>query len=393
MRSMMQRLWHNKRGQALPLVVLMLPVLVGVAGLSVTVGTVYTAQAKLQNSVDAAALAGAQEMAKQTAVSPANQASLITANDPGASHVTITTVQSPVGPAVLASAEVTVPGSFAALFGHKSFTIRTHAEAVYGAGQAFNFAVFQGDSNPSGQELVLNGNDKVAGEDGVAASVHSNNDLLINGHVSVTGSCGGNPAVTLNGDTSCAEGTINNAPEIPMPNWTPAQTAPQDATTVGSASDPSGLTVSGGDSLNGNYIIYGNLVINGNAQVNGHFVVIGGNIVINGDATMTGSLVDYGGSITLNGNVSQTSTNGLAIAAFSSNGQPTSGTAGSITLNGNVTVNSILYAPDNNITLNGRVSVNGAVVGYHDTLNGNIKVNYSGTEVEAAPVQQVALIQ
>ncbi len=393
MRSVIQRFWHNRRGQALPLLVLMLPLVVGVAGLSVTVGTVYTAQAKLQNAVDAAALAGAQEMAQQTATSPANQSSIITGNDPIAANPSVSITTSSVGPAVLATAQVMVPGTFAALFGHQTFTVRARAEAVYGAGQAFNYAVFQGDPNPADQELVLNGNDKVTGDNGVAASVHSNNDLLLNGHVGVSGSCGGNPSVTLNGNSSCDGGLINNAPEIPMPDWTPSQTESSNATVVGSASNPTGFTVSGDGTASGNYLIYGNLTINGNSQVNGHFVVIDGNIVINGDATVTGSLVDYGGSITLNGNVTQTSGTGLAIAAFSANGRPTSGTAGSITLNGHVTVNSLLYAPDNNITLNGDIRVNGAVVGYHDTLNGNVGVTYSGSEVAAAPVQQVALIQ
>lgn len=393
MRAAIQRLWNNRRGQALPLVVLMLPLVVGVAGLSVTVGTVYTAQAKLQNAVDAAALAGAQEMAQKTASSPANQTAIITGNDPIAANTSVSITTSSVGPAVLATAQVTVPGTFAALFGKKTFTVRARAEAVYGAGQAFNYAVFQGDPHPADPELVLNGNDQVTGQNGDAASVHSNNDLLLNGHVHVSGSCGGDPAVTVNGDTSCDGGLINNAPEIAMPDWTPSQTESSNATVVGSASNPIGYTVTGDGTASGNYIIYGNLTISGNSQVNGHFVVIDGNIVINGDATVTGSLVDYGGSITLNGNVNQTSDAGLAIAAFSANGQPTTGTAGSITVNGNVTVNSLLYAPDNNITLNGNVSVNGAVVGYHDTLNGNVGITYSGTEVAASPVQQVALIQ
>lgn len=48
------------RGQAVIMMAIMLPVLVGFAGLVVDVGTLYVMKARLQNTVDAAALAGAQ---------------------------------------------------------------------------------------------------------------------------------------------------------------------------------------------------------------------------------------------------------------------------------------------------------------------------------------------
>lgn len=391
MTNPLRRLWHRgmrRQGQALPLVALALPVIVGMAGLSVTVGSVYVAQAKLQSAVDAAALAGAREMTSNDPSAPADQVNLITANDPAATHAAIGVTSTPM-PAVAAVANATVPGSFASLFGLKSFTLHARALASYGAGQAFNYAVFQGDPHSADPELVLNGDTHVAG------SVHSNNDLLLNGHVNATGSCGGDPHVTLNGSTSCSAEIIQPAPQVPMPVWTPQEVQPANAQTIGSPSNPVGMTITGNSSVSGNYIVYGNLTIGGGATVNGHFLVESGSVTVNGNAAITGSLTVFGGGIVLNGNVSQSGGGALALAAFSTNGHASAsgGQDGSIVLNGAVTVNSLLYAPDSAITLNGDVTVNGAVVGYTDVLNGNVGVNYSASQVNAAPVQQVALIR
>lgn len=80
--------WSHKHGQVLPLVAIALPVLVGMTGVSLTVGTLYFAQAKLQNAVDAAALAGAQEMTTADATAPGDQARLITQDDAAATNPT-----------------------------------------------------------------------------------------------------------------------------------------------------------------------------------------------------------------------------------------------------------------------------------------------------------------
>lgn len=140
-------LWIKKRrGQVLPLITVALPLMIGLAGLSLTVGTVYFEQEKLQNAVDAAALAGAQEMNTADPSAPGDQASLVTQDDARATHVVVK-IQTTPPHTVRAQAQAQVPGTFAALFGIKTFTVTVTVQAVasYGAGQPFDYAVFQGD--------------------------------------------------------------------------------------------------------------------------------------------------------------------------------------------------------------------------------------------------------
>ncbi len=399
--------WQRQQGQALVMVALSLPVLLGMGGVGLTVGTIYFAQAKLQNAVDAAALAGAKALSADNPDAPANESSYITANDPQATNVAISALPSttPDAPTIVqASATANVPGTFASLFGHPSFSVQAQAEAVASPGEPFNFAVFQGDPNTSNQELLLNGNVSITSSSSTAAaSVHSNNNLELNGNVSVDGTCGGDPTVSLVGNPSCVAGTIAPAPQIPMPQWTVSQAIPSNPTTVGSLTDPTGMTISGNTTTEGDYIVYGDLIINGNATVSGNYVVEDGNIIINGNAAVSGSLVTFGGGIYLAGNVTQSNGGTLALAAFTSNDELSNDALqpapndppnpGSIVLNGNITVNSALYAPDSYIDLNGNVTVNGAVVGYLVNLNGNVSVSYSPEVIGAIPVQQVTLIQ
>ncbi len=391
-------------GQSLVLVALMLPLLMGMAGLGVTVGTVYYGQAQLQNAVDAAAVAGAKALSTAgDPNAPQDQTPIVSENDARAHNVSV--VQSSTNPnLVIASAAATLPGTFAALAGHNTFTVQAQAEALVSPGQPFDYTVFQGDPNQSDPALLLNGNSSVSSSTGGdTADIHSNNDLKLNGNIAVAGSCGGDPAVIQVGNTSCAGGVIQPAPQIAMPQWTPSEASPANATVLGSPQNLVGMTVQGDTSTSGNYIVYGNMIIDGNSTVSGHYLVEDGNIIIEGNANITGSLVTFGGGISLNGNVSQSSGGALALAAFTSNGQiasdatnPSPGnspTPGSIDLNGNISVNSILYAPDSYIDLNGNVSVNGGVVGYMDVLSGNVAITGNHSDLSAIPVQQVSLIQ
>ena len=138
-------------GQVLPLIAIALPLFI--AGLALTLSTVYFGQAKPQNAVDAAALAGAQEMNSSDLNAPGDQASLVTQDDPAATHIVLTTLTNP-SQTVMASAQAQVPGTFAALFGIHHFTVKALARASYGTGAYFNYAVFQGDPQTGNPELA-----------------------------------------------------------------------------------------------------------------------------------------------------------------------------------------------------------------------------------------------
>ena len=164
--------WGRKaqRGQSLLVVALMLPVLLGMAAVGVTVGSVYFAKTQLQNAVDAAALAGAHQQAAHPSASLSSQAALITADDP---HSTSGTVANVPGQPMLvrATAYESVPAGLAGLFGIRQFTVGATAVACHGPGPAFDWAIFQG--SPS-QTLTFK-----YGSNTVNGGVHSNQNTVV----------------------------------------------------------------------------------------------------------------------------------------------------------------------------------------------------------------------
>lgn len=385
---MLHSWWQKKDGQTLVLMLAALGVIITMVAASLTVGTLYIAKTRLQNAVDAAALAGAQVAAAagQSSLAP-GEAQLIPQEVPGAvGQLSL----EPEQRLVAANARVTVPSTFAAVLGISHFTVRSTALASYGPGAPFNYAVFQGDPHASDPSLTINGHDTIIG------SVHSNNNLDMTGNLNISGSCGGAPTVTSTGNGACDGGFIQNAPQVPMPQWTPKQATPNNARTYGSPSNPTGLTLTAQNDNSGNAIIYGNLVVTGGATISGNYLVYG-NVTLDGHGGVSGaggSITAYNGSITLNGDVSSSASTsaGIALATLSTTGHADSA-LDSITINGNGKVTGTLYAPNGQIRVNGNVKIKGQVVGYRVIINGDSEVNYSNATLAAIPVHQPILIQ
>lgn len=365
-----------KSGQVVPLTVLFLLVLLGLVGLGLTIGSVFFAQQKLQAAVDAAALAGAQEMTTMDINAPNDQANLIIQDDPQAVNPMIVTQSNPPY-TVVASAEAKVPGSFAALFGYKTFTIRAKAVATYGPGPAFDYAVFQGDSNLTDPPLTIHGANIIQTAFGQtsAANVHSNNGLVLRGATIVQGACSASSNVVVDGVGGCSGGTSSFVSQIPMPLWS-AQVLTNGATQViGSPSNPTGLTFNGATQFSGNWVVYGNVNIDG--------AIVG-----------PSSIVAIGGSITIHGAASfGTDINGLGVCLAALPPVSSPNVSENITIRGAHNIIGILYAPTGTISLSGADIVQGAVIGYQVDLGGAGIVQYDPTQVATIPYRQVALIQ
>jgi len=409
---------HSRQGQSLVIVVLMLTVLLGVAGTGLTVGTVYYARTRLQNAVDAAALAGAQ-----TYQNPGSQASLISQDDPGATGTVEWNPDIFYPNTVVATGSVEVPGGFAQIFGFHDFTVRARAVASPAPGWPFDFAIFQGTTQ---EALSFNG-----AKLDVTGGIHANQDINFNGGKdTVSGVISATGTVSPSG-----VGTIeNNAPYIPMPVWN-APGLPSGYTTIGSSTNPvSNWPTSNeldGNTLTGNYFVYGNvslpagIVVDGSIEATGTITLSGGD-TINGNLigdgpnsgitdqsgnnsssqgksassqpnTINGSLFTLGGgNITFDGanTTLGNSVNALILAALPSNGQP----GGNITFNGSNnsnTVPGIIYAPDGTITFNGGSNTfEGSIVGNQVQFNGsNNIVQWNQSVVDSTPFGEPVLIQ
>lgn len=364
---------RRRRGQALILLVLALPLLLGMAALSLTVATVYLAQARLQNAVAAGALAGAQALSTGDPGAPGNQASLITADDAAAASAQVTLAPAPL--TVAAHATATVPATFAAIFGIPAFHLQATAWASWSPGPAFAYAIFQADAVTTDTPLTFNGADSVApwASTTAAANVHSNNGLTLHGAVQVQGACTASASLTNTGHAVCTQGQYANVPSIPLPTWSLSALAHGATHIVGSPTDPTGLTLSGSTTLTGRWLVYGP-------------------VTISGSVTGPGSLVAVGGSITLNGSNVLGGANGVGVtlAALPSAANPAA--AENITANGSIGVTGVLYAPTGSVIFNGNDTVTGAVVGHQVTLNGSVAVWDDPTQLTTVPIRQVTLV-
>ena len=359
-----------RRGQSIILLVGFLVALMGGVAASVTVGTVYFAQTRLQNAVDAAALAGAQQEMQGDAPT-ANQGYLTQQNMPQAT-IQVTPLTTPAR-AVQAVGTVKVPGSFASLFGIKQFTVRARGVAQITVEGPFKYALFQG-LQPS--QLTVSGNTTVNG------GAHSNGTLAISGSGCVNGSATASSAGSTASSRPPCTTTVAQIPYVPMPDWTLAQVTPQNAQVIsGTGCNTLPLT------LTGNYILYCNWTQSSQVTVDGNVLVEPGyNVTLGGGIVIAGSLTTDKGSITIKGGLTQDG-NGPEAVLAALNG-------GNITIKGNDAIDGVLYAPGGTVTLKGTQTISGAVVGDQVSLSGNKTITYNvQNPPKDIPIQQVALIQ
>lgn len=359
----------SRRGQSLILLVGFLVALMGGVAASITVGTVYFAQTRLQNAVDAAALAGAQ--AEMQGGSPTTNQTYLKQQNMPAAQISVANLTDPPN-SVEATGAVTVPGSFASLFGIKHFTVHARGVAQITVQAPFKYALFQG-AQPS--TLPLSGDVKVNGD------AHSNGNMALSGNNCISGVA----SVSESGSTVAHGGkctvTFTQVPYIPMPDWTLAQVTPGNATVISGAACNNIP-----QSLVGNYILYCNWNTSSQITVDGNVLVEPGySISVSGGLVISGSFTVDSGSISISGGMTQDMPGaGAALAALN---------GGNISISGNSKIQGVLYAPGGSIDLSGNQKITGAVIGDYVSLSGEKTITYDGTETNALPVKQVALIQ
>jgi hypothetical protein len=124
---------RSERAQSLVVTLLFMTVLVGMAAAVLDVGSWYRADRKLQANADAAALAGAQELPRDTVLARNAAVAYADRNDGGVkpNDVTFSTSVAP-NDTIEVLAERPAPGFFAKLFGFSSVQVRAKAVARAG---------------------------------------------------------------------------------------------------------------------------------------------------------------------------------------------------------------------------------------------------------------------
>lgn len=187
--------FKNEKGTAAVMTAVLMSTVLGFCALVVDIGRVSLEKNRLQNAVDSAALAAAQDL-------PDTTAAIGTVNDymarNGFGAIQIAVRFTNTNKRITVEAEETVDYTFARALGINSTNVNSAATAQKGGRfirGAFNYAVFSGSRN---DELTINSNGQSTYIDG---SVHSNSRFRYNGNqdpITITGALDTVGRITLN---------------------------------------------------------------------------------------------------------------------------------------------------------------------------------------------------
>ena len=418
---------QNRSGQSLVIVALFMPLLIVMAGAGLSLGIVYYKQTQLQNAADAAAMAGAQQelLTHPSLTQPTiahNTSTLLGQDAPGSTGKFVNNA----GTFTFAvTAHQTVPGTFLAIIGYKTFSVQAQAVASYATSSretgssSFDYAIFQGSHNNT---LTFSG-----GGNDIKGSIHSNNNIQFSGGGNtVTQDVNASGTLSTEGGGNHFGSIENKEPYIATPLWTIPQSiypSQSNALVVHRS-----YVLKGGQTLDKSLIVYGNITnAGGGWSVHGSVESIGGTIdIAGGGDTVTGNVIAkqgniafggggntidgnvlasqgsitfsgggnrYGGYIIANqgsvtfdggGNTLSPDLKGLTIAAFATS----QGQHGNITFNGGGGNNyGLLYAPQGHIAFNGGGGTfRGAIIGNTLDFNGGgNKVTYNAAAATNVP--------
>jgi Flp pilus assembly protein TadG/cytoskeletal protein CcmA (bactofilin family) len=401
--SRLSRFLADQDGAIAIVVALLLPVLLGFAGLAVDIGHSYAVKSQIKNAADAGALSGARALAPYTG-SPAapnwaeslskapdtvkrnlvdnkrltdcqveygywsfttnppslKSAGIIpTANDYPAVRVTVskTTGQND-GPLqmLLASALGVLPADV----GATSVAITRQSQS---GSNPFDYTIFSG--SPS-KTLSLNGSQVVKG------SAHANHKTSINGSSNITGAVEGVNGVRINGSSTIGSVVASSVDQISVNGSNTIGSLLGDAVNIDMPDYYQQMASTAATVYNQNKTFNGSVNINGSISVNGR-------VTLNGSISSTGAILATG-NITINGSSSISGSNQACI--YSQNGN--------ITINGSSfsgnESSEIIYAPKGKVTINGSFKFHGRIIAKEVVINGSANINGADYPVTTLPV-------
>lgn len=321
---------HNEKGNMIVLVALAFVVICAFAGYALDTGMAFFQKGKLQNAVDAAALAGAAYL-PDTSQAQSKAMAYAALNGVNSSDITVHFSNN----IITVTATTANPTFFMKVLNINSLDIKATASATKGLAPCFDYTLFSGSKNDT---LSFNGNDLT-----VKGSSHANQKFSVNGnYITITGACEAMSTVSSNGNHISIPYRYPNSAYVSMPDYTVQ--VQQEAQAAGQVYNTS-------QTYNGNNINVANSIyVKGNATINGNTITGAGAILATG-------------SISINGNCINATTNDQVCLYSNSD----------ISINGNnIRVDGILYAPNGTISFNGNnITVNGKVIGNKVTFNGN----------------------
>ncbi len=284
MRKQKEKNEKNEDGQALIMVVLAIVVLMGIAALVVDVGMLYVEKANMQKAADAAALAGAQDLAD---VSAAQNTAKKYAEDNGAetNKTVITTPYKGDSKKIKVICTKTVPHFFGKILGFTETKVSASAVAMQSSGKlpaAFNYAIFSANLE---KPLSIGKNNWT-----INGHVHSNSSLnLGKNNNTLNGRAEAKTEISNEGEDPSGDIIlIPNSPIIPKTDsiWVDFNNQLREQVELAPIK------------YNGNQVIYGDIdksiYVNGDVTLDNNKFNINGFVYTTGDITLTGNNMNIG---------------------------------------------------------------------------------------------------
>jgi len=349
----------DERGSILVIVALMMVVLLGFSALVVDVGMVYGQERKLQNALNAAALAGGKALTisiLNASTDPAIAAAENNFSLNGYSPSDITCSFSNSNGTIKVESTQTVNYIFAKVLGFSSSSIHLSAAATKtGVPLAFSYALFSGD--PS-HDLLFHGSSS-----SVTGDVHSNGGVTYDGsNLTVNGSVEAHDQITVtSGDYHITGSRTEAAHQIAMPDF---------SVTVEDIAKQGGTYYDGDQNYSSVLDISSSIYVNGNIDFSNKCNLSGEGTIV---ATKN---IDFGGSF-----VNDLGTNALCLYSVN----------GNITFTGDLSNgHGILYAPNGTVTINGgNTTFYGRIIAKEIVINGgHFTIISSPSDLSSLPIKE-----
>ena len=341
--------FKSRKGSTAVLTAIMMSTILGFCALVVDIGRVSLEKNRLQNAVDSAVLAAAQDL-PDTAVSADTAKKYIELNGFGTADISVRFASS--NRQISVEAIENMDYTFARILGINSTNVKTSATAEKGGKYlrgAFDYAVFSGSKN---DELCINSNGQ---NTHIVGSVHSNNGFRYNGNhdlLEITGSVEAVKRITLNSDKVSIGEQLPDSDPVEMPDF---------AEEIRQLAQSAGTYYSTSQNFNNDIFLDTAIYVNGHINFNcDKFSGIG--------TIMATS------NIIFNNSVVYDAAKESSICIYSQNGDITINNTSAI-------VNGTFYAPNGTVIFNnGAHTVNGRVIAKRLIFNGGLDVYSSDSD-------------
>lgn len=341
--------FKSKKGITTIMIAIMMTLILGFCALVVDIGRVSLEKGRLQNAVDSAALAAAQDL-------PDTIAATDTANDymamNGFSNADINVGFAGSNRQITVEAIDDMDYTFARILGINSTDIKAAATAEKGGRYlrgAFDYAVFSGSRN---DELCINSNGQATH---ILGSVHSNNGFRYNGnhdYLQITGALDTVRRITLNSDNVSIGEQIAYSDPVEMPDFSEE---------IRQLAQSEGIYYNTSQNFNSNIYLDKAIYVNGHINFNCQ--------KFSGIGTIMAT-----SNIIFNNSVVYDAAEESSICIYSQYGDITINNTSAI-------VNGTFYAPNGTVIFNnGAHTVNGRIIAKRLIFNGGLDVFSSDSD-------------